>query len=110
MGDLVEFPSGLILKQGEKARDKDTQDYDIAMGCVDIALHIFDMVEKELEALDEPLCKNMNFTDPEKTEARDFYVIINLLSSMLIRHNKIKHAMHPYLDDLYYVLLDNTGD
>ena len=110
MGDLVEFPSGLILSQGEKARGKDEQDYDVAMDCVDLAVQLFDVLEKTLEESDSPLCQKMNFSDPEAAEARDIYVIINLLSSMLIRYNGVKHTMHPYLDDLYFVLLGNTGD
>lgn len=101
MGKVLEFP---------KPKDKSDQDYDVAIECVDLAVHLFHVLEDEIAHIDSPYCKNMNFEDQDSREAQDMYVIANLLSSMFIRHNGVKHTMQPYLDDLYDILLAQTGD
>jgi len=105
MGDIVEFPSGLKVP-----KSVEEQNTELAHECVSIAIHLFDLMEDELLNLGNPLCDRMNFTDPESPEARDIYVITNLISSMLIRYNGLPHTLHPYMNDLYDIILQQTGD
>lgn len=105
MGKILQFrPRTTELKENASE-----QDYDIALECVDVAVHLFNVLEDEIISLNSPYSKDINFDDPDNPTARDMYVIINLLSSMLIRHNGINHLMHPYLDDLYEILVERIG-
>lgn len=98
MGDIIEFPT-----IATRTKTKEEADYDTAMDSVDVALQIFDIIEDSL--LEDGFV--IDLTNPEFAEARDMYVITNLISSMIMRHRDVKHVMHSYLDDLYYILVND---
>jgi len=106
MGDLVQFPTGKILKANEEIKSKSDQEYEKAMDAVDIAIRMFVILQQAFVELDDPELKDLNFTDPNCLEAQDMYVIINLISSMIIRHYGINHQLHPYMEDLYEIIVE----
>jgi len=99
MGDLIQFPTGKILK------NEDEHFKDIVNSLVDesvnTAQHMLDVMEDELSAMDIDWLKGFNMRDEQYPESRDAFVIVNMIYAMFLRYTEIPHELHNEMDLLY---------
>jgi hypothetical protein len=63
------------------------------------------MIE-ELLLNDSSLFEDIDFRDNIYPEAKDMFVIINLISSMLMRYGGVNHFLHDYFDVIYEQIME----
>lgn len=74
---------------------------------VQMAHYVFDLMTVGIAEQDwVPEYRDMEFKNPDAYEAKDVFVILNLISSMLLRYKGYSHMMQYDLDELYDKLCD----
>ena len=74
---------------------------------VQMAHYVFDLMTVGIAEQDwVPEYRDMEFKNPDAYESKDIFVILNLISSMLLRYKGYSHMMQYDLDELYYKLCD----
>lgn len=69
-----------------------------------ILLMIEELLLNEYSSFDQ-----LDFRDSNMPESRDMFVIVNMISSMLLRYGGAHHFLHDYFEDIYNKLMETTG-
>ena len=103
MSNIIQFPLERRQKQIEREQD-------IYHLCVEEAEGLTQVILDEVEGIEKiewpEMFDDFNFRDPKNPEAKDMYVIANLINSMFLRYLGIKHNLHSELDRTYDHILE----
>ena len=103
MSNIIQFPLERRLKEIEREQD-------IYHLCVEEAEGLTQVILDEVEGIEKlewpEMFDDFNFRDPKNPEAKDMYVIANLINSMFLRYLGIKHNLHSELDRTYDHILE----
>lgn len=103
MGKLLQFPTGKEITQDEHG-NHDTLVDTITQESVEISQHLIQMVAAEIEYMQYGWLEGFDINDEQYPEARDAYVIANLIYAMLLRYIEIPHKLHKDMDKAYIKL------
>ena len=105
MGKLIDFVTGKVIDQvktNEEVVDE------IVDGSIELSQHLINCLEDEIGYLatenHETWLKDFNMRSEQHGEARDMYVIINLLHAILLRYIGLEHELQQDMDNLYIKL------
>jgi hypothetical protein len=104
--NIIHFPLKERIQQIEDELEYEREEYEaFTEECKDTSQVILLMIE-ELLLNDSSSFEHIDFRDNQFPEARDMFVIVNLISSMLMRYGGVHHFMHEYFDVLYEKLME----
>ncbi len=69
-----------------------------------ILLMIEELLLNECSSFDE-----IDFRDSNLPESRDMFVIVNMISSMLMKYGGVHHFLHDHFDNIYNDLMKTIG-
>lgn len=101
MAKIIPFPN---LKEKLKAREDMEKEYLESMvdECVELSRHIIDVLEFEVEESQGGyILDGFDLRNPEHPEAKDAYVIANLMCSMFMRYIGVDHRLQGDLNSLH---------
>lgn len=104
--NIIEFPIKERLKEVEEERDYQQLEHEFFVDeCTETSQIILLMIE---ELLAEEHCSfgDIDFRDNIMPESRDMFVIINMISSMLLRYGGVSHFLHDYLEVIYEKIME----
>tara|TARA_Y200000002_G_scaffold224423_1_gene185317 strand:+ start:2286 stop:2624 length:339 start_codon:yes stop_codon:yes gene_type:complete len=103
MSNIIQFPI-------EKRRKQLAEEEDIFSLFVEEAEELTQFIVDEIDSLPKEVWPDVlddfDFRDPKNPEARDMYVITNLINSMFLRYLGIKHNLHSELDKTYEHIME----
>jgi hypothetical protein len=76
--------------------------------CRDTSQIILLMIE-ELLLNDSSFFDEIDFRDSNMPESRDMFVIVNMISSMLMKYGGVHHFLHDHFEEIYNKLIETTG-
>ena len=85
----------------EKAMEAEYAEEHFCDDCVDTSQLILTMIEELILDNEGSPFEGMDFRNKDSEEAKDAFVIVNLLSSMFMRYGGMKHFLHEYLDIIF---------
>lgn len=101
MTNIIPFP----IERRQKLIDDEEVLYNV---CVDEAETITQCIVDEIDGIilglpeiDQNMFDDFDFRNIENPEAKDMYVIANLVNSMFLRYLGIKHNLHSEMDKLH---------
>ena len=105
--NVIKFPLSERMREVEDEREFLRQEYEeFTDECRDtsqiILLQIEELLLNESSSFDE-----IDFRDNNFPEAKDMFVIVNLISSMLMRYGGVTHFLHEYFDVIYEQLMEH---
>lgn len=69
-----------------------------------ILLMIEELLLNECSSFDE-----IDFRDSNMPESKDMFVIVNMISSMLMKYGGVHHFLHDHFDNIYNDLMETIG-
>lgn len=104
--NVIQFPISERMKDVLDEREFLEQEYEeFTDECRDTAQIILLQIE-ELLLNDSSSFDEIDFRDNQFPESKDMFVIINLISSMLMRYGGVTHFLHEYFDVIYEQLME----
>lgn len=104
--NVIEFPMKRRMQEIADEREELQIEFEFfADECREAAQLVLMMME-EFFANDASSFDELDFRDSLMPESRDAFVIVNLISSMLLRYGGAKHFLQEYLDVIYEKLMD----
>tara|TARA_B100000963_G_scaffold114237_1_gene99509 strand:+ start:2182 stop:2550 length:369 start_codon:yes stop_codon:yes gene_type:complete len=113
--NIIQFPIERRLKEIEdqKAFEEMDAEYEIEQftdECTNVAQLILVMIEDLIHSTEDVHSfDDINFRAKDNQESKDMFVIVNLLSSMLMRWGGVKHFLHNDLDKMFEKLVKEQG-
>lgn len=105
--NIIQFPTHARKKQVEEERDELYLEYEeFTDECRETSQIILMMIEDLLDS-DNSFFDEIDFRNSEFAEAKDMMVIVNLISSMLMRYGGVSHFLHDYFDVIYEQIMEN---
>lgn len=100
--NIIQFPLERRMQEiADEICEKDMEMEHFSNDCVDTSQLILTMIEELILDNEGSPFEGMDFRNKESEEAKDAFVIINLLSSMFMRYGGMKHFLHEYLDIIF---------
>lgn len=106
MSNIIQFPLDRRKKQLEAEEDLYTYCIDEAEGLTQLMVEDMASLIESDYVVDPSIFDDFDFRDPKNPEAKDMYVIANLINSMFLRYLGIKHNLHPELDRTHKHILE----
>jgi len=104
--NIIKFPIKERVRQIEQELEDERLQYEeFTDECRETSQVILLMIE-ELLLNDSSLFEDIDFRDNIYPEAKDMFVIINLISSMLMRYGGFNHFLHDYFDVIYEQIME----
>jgi hypothetical protein len=104
--NIIKFPIKERVRQIEQELEDERLEYEeFTDECRETSQIILLMIE-ELLLNDSSLFEDIDFRDNIYPEAKDMFVIINLISSMLMRYGGVNHFLHDYFDVIYEQIME----
>ena len=104
--NIIQFPIKERVRQIEQELEDERLQYEeFTDECRETSQVILLMIE-ELLLNDSSLFEDIDFRDNIYPEAKDMFVIINLISSMLMRYGGVNHFLHDYFDVIYEQIME----
>ena len=104
--NIIKFPIKERVRQIEQELEDERLQYEeFTDECRETSQVILLMIE-ELLLNDSSLFEDIDFRDNIFPEAKDMFVIINLISSMLMRYGGVNHFLHDYFDVIYEQIME----
>jgi hypothetical protein len=104
--NIIKFPIKERVRQIEQELEDERLQYEeFTDECRETSQIILLMIE-ELLLNDSSLFEDIDFRDNIYPEAKDMFVIINLISSMLMRYGGVNHFLHDYFDVIYEQIME----
>jgi hypothetical protein len=104
--NIIKFPIKERVRQIEQELEDERLQYEeFTDECRETSQVILLMIE-ELLLNDSSLFEDIDFRDNIYPEAKDMFVIINLISSMLMRYGGVNHFLHDYFDVIYEQIME----
>ena len=104
--NIIQFPIKERVRQIEQELEDERLEYEeFTDECRETSQIILLMIE-ELLLNDSSLFEDIDFRDNIYPEAKDMFVIINLISSMLMRYGGVNHFLHDYFDVIYEQIME----
>tara|TARA_R110002153_G_scaffold194716_3_gene348094 strand:+ start:1177 stop:1509 length:333 start_codon:yes stop_codon:yes gene_type:complete len=104
--NIIQFPLKERVRQIEQELEDERLEYEeFTDECRETSQIILLMIE-ELLLNDSSLFDDIDFRDNIYPEAKDMFVIINLISSMLMRYGGVSHFLHDYFDVIYEQIME----
>lgn len=104
--NIIQFPLKERMVQIERDREDEYLEHEAFIEeCQETSQIILLMIE-ELLMNDYSSFEDMDFRDNIYPEAKDMFVIVNLISSMLMRYGGTSHFLHDYFDVLYEKIME----
>jgi hypothetical protein len=104
--NIIKFPIKERVRQIEQELEDERLEYEeFTDECRETSQVILLMIE-ELLLNDSSLFEDIDFRDNIYPEAKDMFVIINLISSMLMRYGGVNHFLHDYFDVIYEQIME----
>jgi hypothetical protein len=104
--NVIQFPLKERIQQIEDELEFEREEFEAFIEeCQDTSQVILLMIE-ELLMNDAGSFEEMDFRDHILPEAKDMFVIVNLISSMLMRYGGSNHFLHDYFDVLYEQIME----
>ena len=104
--NIIQFPTKFRIQEVEEEREFLRQEYeDFTDECRDVSRIILLQIE-ELLLNESSYFDAMDFRDERLPEAKDMIVIVNMISSMLMRHGGVNHFLHDYFEVLHELIMD----
>ena len=108
MAKILKFPTKEEISDRKKDLDEDAY-YEYCEVLTDIAIsfseYMYNILADELDDAE----MGIDIDDPESKASEDAHVIINMLCSMILRHNGMVHHLQPSLDEVYNKII-NVSD
>ena len=104
--NIIQFPIKERIRQIEDELEFEREEHEAFIDeCQDTSQVILLMIE-ELLMNDYSSFEEIDFRESEFPEAKDMFVIINLISSMLMRYGGTSHFLQDYFDVLYEKIME----
>jgi len=104
--NIIQFPIKERIQQIEDELEYEREEYEaFTEECKDTSQVILLMIE-ELLLNDSSSFEHIDFRDNQFPEARDMFVIVNLISSMLMRYGGANHFLHDSFDVIYEQIME----
>lgn len=104
--NVIQFPLKERIQQIEDELEFEREEFEAFIEeCQDTSQVILLMIE-ELLMNEAGSFEEMDFRDNIFPEAKDMFVIVNLISSMLMRYGGSNHFLHDYFDVLYEKIME----
>ena len=104
--NIIQFPIKKRLQEVEEERDLEEMEREFFVEeCTESAQIILLMIE-ELLSEDHSSFNDIDFRDKLLPESRDMFVVVNMISSMLLRYGGVHHFLHDYLDVVYEKIME----
>lgn len=104
--NIIQFPLKERIQQIEDELEFEREEFEAFIEeCQDTSQVILLMIE-ELLMNEGGSFEEMDFRDNIFPEAKDMFVIVNLISSMLMRYGGSNHFLHDYFDVLYEKIME----
>lgn len=107
--NVIEFPTHIreaaIADEYDEMRSEFEEFTD---ECRETSQIILLMIE-ELLLNDSSSFDDIDFRDSNMPESRDMFVIVNMISSMLMKYGGVHHFLHDHFDNIYNDLMKTIG-
>ena len=104
--NIIQFPIKERIQQIEDELEYEREEYEaFTEECKDTSQIILLMIE-ELLLNDSSSFEHIDFRDNQFPEASDMFVIVNLISSMLMRYRGANHFLHDSFDVIYEQIME----
>jgi hypothetical protein len=104
--NIIQFPIKERIQQIEDELEYEREEYEaFTEECKDTSQVILLMIE-ELLLNDSSSFEYIDFRDSSLPESRDMFVIINMISSMLMRYGGASHFLHDNFDVIYEQIME----
>jgi len=104
--NIIQFPIKERQRQiAEEEEDALFEYEEFTDECRDTAQLAYLMIE-ELLLNESSSFDDIDFRDNNYPEYKDMFVIINLISSMLMRYGGVSHFLHDYFDVIYEQIME----
>jgi hypothetical protein len=104
--NIIQFP---VKERQQQIADQELDIFheyeDFTDECRDTSQLVYLMIE-ELLLNESSSFDDIDFRDKNYPESKDMFVIINLISSMLMRYGGISHFLHDYFDVIYEQIME----
>lgn len=105
--NIIQFPLNQRIREIEEEKEFLREEYEeFTDECRDTAQIILLNIE-ELLLNDSSYFDNIDFRNPVFPEAKDMFVIVNMISSMLMRYGGVDHFLHDYFDLIHEKITEN---
>lgn len=106
MSNIIQFPIERRQKEIEAEEDIYAFCVDEAEGLTQFMMDEIETAISNVPEIDPEIFDDFDFRDPKNPEAKDMYVIANLINSMFLRYLGIKHNLHNELERTYETILE----
>ena len=104
--NIIQFPIKKRLQEVEEERDLEEMGREFFVEeCTETAQVILLMIEELLSA-EHSSFDGIDFRDKLLPESKDMFVVVNMISSMLLRYGGVHHFLHEYLDVIYEKIME----
>lgn len=104
--NIIQFPIKERQRQiAEEEEDALFEYEEFTDECRDTAQLAYLMIE-ELLLNESSSFDDIDFRDNNYPEYKDMFVIVNLISSMLMRYGGVSHFLHDYFDVIYEQIME----